>query len=176
MISQSAIAKALALGMAASLSGCYVVPVDTRYPYDPARPYTAQPVVQQPLVLPVAPPVPVLMQARLYPANDVAGKMGALSATVTDTLNGHATFNVIYGGETMQGEASRVANDSPEFGRVHRMVFGDGRMPSGRRGIASAAGARGTYVNCEYALTAATVGTGACVFSNGAMYQMHFGA
>ncbi len=171
MISQSAIANALALGMATTLSGCYVVPVDTRYPYDPARPYTAQSVA-----ISAPQPVPVLIQARLYPANDVAGKIGALSATETDTLNGHATFNVIYAGETMQGEVSRVANDSPEFGRVHRMVFGDGRMPSGRRGIASAAGQRGTYVNCEYALTAATVGTGACVFSNGAMYQMHFGA
>ena len=120
--------------------------------------------------------MPVMLQARLYPANDVAGRIGALSATVVDSLNGHATFNVTYAGEAMQGEASRVANDSPEFGRVHRLVFGDGRMPSGRRGIASAAGAHGSYVNCEYALTAAAVGTGACVFSNGALYHMHFGA
>jgi hypothetical protein len=53
-------------------------------------------------------------------------------------------------------------------------VYGDGRMPSGHRGIASAAGSRGTYVNCEYALSGHQRGTGACLFSNGAKYQLHF--
>jgi hypothetical protein len=168
---QSLVAWTTAVGMAATLSGCYVVPIDSRYPYDPAHPY-AQPA---PMVLPAPQPVPVTLQARLYPVNDIAGKIGALNATVVDTLNGHATFAVNYQGETMQGEASRVADGAAGFGNVHRQVYGDGRMPPGRRGIASAAGAHGNYVNCEYALSAATMGTGACVFSNGAMYQLHFG-
>jgi hypothetical protein len=49
-------------------------------------------------------------------------------------------------------------------------------MPSGLRGIASAAGANGTYVNCEYALNGPNRGTGACLFSNGAKFQLHFGS
>jgi hypothetical protein len=170
---QSLLSWTLAVGTAATLSGCYVVPIDARYPYDPAHPYVAQPAQ---VALPAPQPLPVTLQARLYPANDVAGRIGALSATVVDTLNGHATFYVNFEGETMQGEATRVTNDASGFGRVHRQVYGDGRMPEGRRGIANAAGAHGGYVNCEYALTAATMGTGACVFSNGAMYQLHFGA
>jgi hypothetical protein len=169
---QSLVAWTVTAGLAASLSGCYVVPLDTRYTYDPAHPYNQQP---SSVVLPAGQPLPVTLLARLYPANDVAGMMGALSATVVDTMNGHATFAVNYAGENMQGEASRIANDTPGFGKVYRQIYGDGRMPAGRRGIASAAGTNGGYVNCEYALTAATMGTGACIFSNGAMYQMHFG-
>ena len=45
-----------------------------------------------------------------------------------------------------------------------------------RQGIASAAGARGLYVNCEYAIMASNRGAGACLFSNGAKYQVHFGS
>jgi hypothetical protein len=45
---------------------------------------------------------------------------------------------------------------------VHRDVYGDGRMPAGQRGIASAMAANG--------------GTGACLFSTGAKYQLHFGS
>jgi hypothetical protein len=168
---QSLVAWTVAAGVAASLSGCYVVPIDPRYPYDPAHPYATQ---GAPVVLPVQ-SGPVTLQARLYPVNDVAGKIGALNATVIDTLNGHATFAVSFEGESLQGEASRVANDAAGFGAVYRQVYGDGRMPTGRRGIASAAGTRGGYVNCEYALNTVTTGTGACVFSNGAMYQLHFG-
>jgi hypothetical protein len=168
---QTLLAWALAVGAAATLSGCYVVPIDGRYPYDPGHPYAQAGT----LAVPAPQPVPITLQARLYPANDVAGRIGALSATVVDTLNGHATFVVNYAGETMQGEATRVGNDAAGFGNVYRQVYGDTRVPAGRRGIASAAGARGGYVNCEYALTAAAMGTGACAFSNGAMYQMHFG-
>jgi hypothetical protein len=49
-------------------------------------------------------------------------------------------------------------------------------MPAGERGIAAAAGARGMYVNCEYAMTGSNRGAGACLFSNGAKYQVHFGS
>jgi hypothetical protein len=115
--------------------------------------------------------------ARLYPLNDIAGQTGMLSATVTDNLNGHGTFSLAFNGEPMQGEASRVADNYPAYGRVHQQVYGSApRLASGyRRGIASAAGARGAYVSCEYALNAAASGTGACLFSNGAKYQLHFG-
>ena len=76
----------------------------------------------------------------------------------------------------LSGEASRVAAGYPGFGAVHRDVYGDGRMPAGQRGIASASGSKGTFVNCEYALMAANRGTGACLFSTGAKYQLHFGS
>ena len=165
----------VACGLAAALSGCYVVPIDPRYPPEPGHPV----VITQPgpnlVPMPAPQTMPAILQARLYPINDVAGQMGALSAVVNDNLNGHATFTVNYGGDTLQGEASRVPNNYPGFGGVHRQVYGDGRMPTGQRGIASAAGGRGSFVNCEYALTAAAKGTGACLFSNGARYQLHFG-
>lgn len=148
------------------LAGCYVVPIDGRhYP----SPVAVSPDTAGPLH-------PLNIAARLYPLNDTAGKIGTLTAQVTDTLNGHGTFSLSVGGELLQGEASRVPNDHPGFGAVHRQVYGDNRLPAGgRRGVASAGGTRGTYVNCEYVLTAAAQGTGACLFSNGARYQMHFG-
>jgi len=98
-----------------------------------------------------------------------------LVATVADRATGHATFSVNYGGETMAGEAQRVPAGYPGFGRVLREVYGNGGMPAGQRGIAAATGNHGTYVNCEYALMAPNRGTGACLFSNGAKYQLHFG-
>lgn len=161
-----------ALCSAAALSGCYVIPID--YPHVPGQPLPAAAGAGT-VALPGPRPVPTILQARLYPLNEMAGKMGALSATVNDSVNGHATFSLNHAGELLQGEASRVAAGYPGFGNVHRQVYGDGRMPSGQRGIASAAGSSGTYVNCEYALSAPNRGTGACLFSNGAKYQLHFG-
>jgi hypothetical protein len=163
--------------LAASLSGCYVIPVDPRYPPTPGQPYVVTPVPPAPGVPVTAPQsVPTNLQARLYPLNETAGKMGALTANIVDSVNGHATFSLTQGGEVLQGEASRVAPDYPGFGSIHRQVYGDGRMPAGQRGIASAAGTHGSYVNCEYALNAPNRGTGACLFSNGAKYQLHFGS
>jgi hypothetical protein len=163
-----------ALCAAAALSGCYVIPID---PFNPPAPGQ---VVAAPgggaVVVPPSQPVPTILRARLYPLNETAGKMGALTATVTDSVNGHAVFSLTHGGEMLQGEASRVAAGYPGFGNVHREVYGDGRMPSGQRGIASASGTAGTYVNCEYALNGPNRGTGACLFSNGAKYQLHFGS
>lgn len=162
--------------IAASLTGCYVIPIDSRMP-PPAMYSGTQPEGSPaPVIVPAPQPQPVVLQARLYPANDVAGKMGVLTATVTDNLNGHGTFTINASNELLQGEATRVGGDYPGFGNIHRQVYGDGRMPTvGRRGIANAAGARGTYMNCEYVLTTAARGTGACVVSNGARYQIHFG-
>ena len=159
-----------------AVSGCYVVPVDSHT--TPA----GQALIWSPTTPPAATPVtapaalPATLQARLYPLNETAGKTGALTANVSDNANGHAIFTLNYAGETLTGEASRVAAGYPGFGSVHREVYGDGRMPTGQRGVASATGGRGTYVNCEYALMAANRGTGACLFSNGAKYQLHFGS
>jgi hypothetical protein len=155
------------------LSGCYVIPID--YPPAPGQGVSLSPAIGAAAV-PAPQPVPTTLQARLYPLNETAGKMGALSATVMDTVNGHASFSLSHAGEVLQGEASRVPAGYPGFGSVHREVYGDGRMPAGQRGIASAAGGRGTYVNCEYALSGPNRGMGACVFSNGAKYQLHFGS
>ncbi len=162
---------AAALAATASLSGCYVVPIDNRVP-----PPVYQPGMQTGGPAPVSIAAPLMLHARLYPLNETAGKMGALTATVVDSTQGHATFSLQHAGETMRGEASRVASDYPGFGAVHRAVYGQGHMPRGQRGIASAAGAQGSYVNCEYALSAPNQGTGACLFSNGAKYQLHFGS
>jgi hypothetical protein len=95
---------------------------------------------------------PASLQARLHPLNEIAGGMGPLSVTLNDNVSGHASFSLTYAGEQLQGE------------------------PAGQRGIASAAGARGLYVNCEYAIMASNRGAGACLFSNGAKYQVHFGS
>jgi hypothetical protein len=164
---------AVAFAFAATLYGCYVLPMDPRLLPNQAV-MSGQPGPSA-VVVPPPQPVPQNLQARLYPLNEMAGKMGALTASVTDSVNGHATFTVPYAGEILHGEASRVANDYPGFGNIHRQVYGESRMPSGLRGIASAAGANGTYVNCEYALNGPGRGTGACLFSNGAKFQLHFG-
>lgn len=161
----------LSLAAASTLSACYIVPIDPRAP---------APIYQPGMSLGGAPlPVslgPTTLQARLYPLNETAGRMGALSAMVVDNADGRATFSLAHAGEMLQGEATRVAPDYPGFGAVHREVYGQGSMPKGQRGIASASGTKGTYVNCEYALTAPQRGTGACLFSNGAKYQIHFGS
>lgn len=159
--------------LALLLAGCYVIPIDARNPPPVVYPGGT---AAETINLPPAQAQPLQLQARLYPINDIAGKMGVLSAQVTDGLNGHGSFTLTSGNEVLQGEASRVGGDSPGFGTVYRQVYGDGRFPAtGRRGIANAAGNRGTYINCEYVLTAAARGTGACLFSNGAKYQIHFG-
>lgn len=45
----------------------------------------------------------------------------------------------------------------------------------GQRGVANAASANAS-VRCEYLFTSATQGTGACIVSDGARYQVHFGS
>jgi len=161
---------------ATALSGCYVIPIDPLHPPTPGQVFAATSAGGGVVPVTAPQPVPTMLRARLYPLNETAGKIGALTATVADSVNGHAVFSLIHAGETLQGEASRVAAGYPGFGTVHREVYGDGRMPSGQRGIASAAGSAGTYVNCEYALNGPNRGTGACLFSNGAKYQLHFGS
>jgi hypothetical protein len=95
---------------------------------------------------------------------------------VIDQQGGRGTFSVGYAGETLQGQATRVDNGYAAFGRIHSDVLGVGeRRYSGQRGIANAAGTRGLSAQCEYLITAPGQGTGVCLFSDGAHYQMHFG-
>ena len=63
------------------------------------------------------------------------------------------------------------------YGRVHAEVLGGTpRASGGQRGIANAYGAKGVSAQCEYLMTAPSQGTGVCLFSDGAKYQIHFGA
>ena len=148
-------------GSTVSLSGCYVLPVTPEgypYPYHPTYPVTPPP--------PSAPgPVmgagssgqPVVLQARLYPANELATQTGVIHGTVTNMMTGKGRFQLNYRGETLSGEATRVEGDS-------------------RRGVASAYGSGGGYMSCEYQMNSPRQGAGTCQFSNGAKYQVHIGS
>lgn len=165
---------------AATLSACYVVPIDPRsgqpYPVPRDASQPASVAIITPPASP-APPQPTVLSARLYPLNPQANKGGMLTAVVMDNNTGRGTFTLSYLGDALQGEASRVDAGYAAFGRVHTEVLGANpqRSFSGRRGIANAYGAKGVNVQCEYLITGPTMGTGACLFSDGAKYQMHFG-
>ena len=103
-----------------------------------------------------APAAATVLTARLYPVNEAAQRAGLLSAVIVDQHSGRGTITLGYLGETLQGEATRV--NGP-----------------GRRGIANATSARGVSAQCDYQISGAGMGTGACKFSDGAMYRLHFG-
>jgi hypothetical protein len=136
-----------------ALAGCYVVPVygpdgqvtPALYPIPPA-PGTAG-----------HPPVPVTMQARLYPANDLANQTGMVSGTVTNMRTGKGRFQLQYGNEILTGEATRHGRDE-------------------KSGVASAYGSGGTFMQCEYQMNSPVQGAGLCTFSNGARYRLHIGS
>ncbi|HMC15810.1 MAG TPA: hypothetical protein VKI18_09275 [Albitalea sp.] len=172
---------AVTAALAGMLTACVVVPIDPRtgQPY----PIQTQNPQQNPVtvITPPAPsatqaPQPSVLTARLYPLNPQANKGGLLTAVVVDNNTGRGTFTMSYLGDTLQGEATRVDASYASFGRVHNEVLGTTqRSYSGRRGIANAFGSRGVNVQCEYLITGPAMGTGACQFSDGAKYQMHFG-
>lgn len=173
---------ALVSTTALALTACVAVPVDLRtgqpLVWPPATGNAAPPREAVPIAPPVAlaPAAPVVYTARLYPINEVANRAGMLTAVVTDGHGGRGMFSLSYLGEAMQGEASRVEANHPGFGRIHREVLGvPGVQMQGRRGIANAFGARGVNAQCEYVLSGPSQGTGACLFSDGARYQLHFG-
>ena len=157
---------------ALALSGCMVVPVSPDgspiYPASgpvayatvpvAAVPYRAPPYAPAPTVV-AAPsaPVPNVLQARLYPSNEIASRTGMLSGTVTNMMTGKGQFQLDLAGELLSGEATRVPGNE-------------------RAGIASAYGARGTFMCCEYKMTTPYQGTGSCRVSTGAVYQVHIGA
>ena len=167
----------LVAALVAPLAGCYVIPVDP----STGRPLPLPPQVPGvpgPMVLPVpsaSPAAPTQMQARLYPLNEQATQAGLLVAQITDHLGGRGSLTVSYRGQWLQGEATRVDAGYAAFGRVHEQVLGPARREySGRRGMANVFGG-GLSAQCEYVITAPSVGTGACLFSDGAKYQLHFG-
>jgi hypothetical protein len=152
VLTSSRLMRGLALAglvaTAASLTGCYVVPVDPRQP--PAT------VVHLPAPVLQAPPQPVTFAARLYPANDAAASYGMVSAIVTNDLHGRGTFSTAINGENFNGEATRTGAYSKE-------------------GVANGAGNRGSYISCRYQMNSPTLGTGSCRLSNGAQFSMHVG-
>jgi hypothetical protein len=180
---------AVALLATLALAACVAVPVDPRTglpvpwhppqdrpaaagsPVTPAAPPYAAPPFAAPL-----PPQPVVTTARLYPVNDIGARGGMLTATIVDQQDGRGRLTLGYQGELLQGEATRVIGTHPGFGRIYQEALGTppGAM-AGRRGIANAVSPRGVHAQCEYVLTAPTQGTGACVFSDGAKHQLHFG-
>ena len=175
-------AGAAAVASAAlSLAACVMVPVDARTGL-PVPWQQGQSPAQQGQVAPIAPPAPanppapVVYTARLYPVNDIANRAGMLTAVITDGHGGRGTFSLNYLGDSMQGEAGRVEPNYPGFGRIHRDVLGVPNVHlQGPRGIANASSSRAISAQCEYVLSGPTKGTGACVFSDGARYQLHFG-
>lgn len=152
-----------------ALSGCYVVPVvdpqgqvqSQHYPLPPA----GTPVVAAPAVYPApagypmpysGATLPAILNARLYPDNDLAIQTGVITGTVANMMTGKGRFQIQYGGEILTGEATRVSNDE-------------------RKGIASAFGSSGSYMSCEYQMNNPRQGAGTCTFSNGARYKLHVG-
>src|SRR4029453_7517991 len=139
-----------------ALTGCYVVPVapDGTPLHAAAVAVPMQPVPVYPAPVP---PSPSVLQARLYPSNDIATRTGLLSGTVTNMMTGKGRFQLDYQGELLVGEATRVSGDDAA-------------------GVANAYGQRGTYMNCQYRMTTPFQGTGTCKLSTGATYQVHIGA
>lgn len=170
---------AFAASLAAlALSACYVVPIDPRtgQPYPPVASRDAGSVTVLTPPPPAAPPAPGVLSVRLYPLNPQANQGGLLTAMVVDSHTGRGTFSLAYLGDTLQSEATRVDASYAAFGRLHNEVLGASvRNFSGRRGIANAYGSRGVNVQCEYLISGPTQGTGVCLFSDGAKYQMHSG-
>jgi hypothetical protein len=172
------LATTAALLGASLLSACYVVPIDPRtgrpLPIsDGAGGPTAAPA---PILLPPAPPAPSQLQARLYPLNEPANAGGLLVAQVVDNHTGRGSFTLQYRSALLQGESTGIGPGYAAYGRIHREVLGSWTAPtSGKRGIANAYGPGGVNAQCEYVLTGPSQGTGACLFSDGAKYQMHFG-
>jgi hypothetical protein len=145
------------------ISGCYVMPVgqdargNTVYAYTALPPPVtpAQGTASGPVALPGA-PMPAALNVKLYPINDLANQTGVLTGQVTNMMTGKGRFTFNYQGETLVGEATRVANDE-------------------RRGIANAYGPSGAFAQCEYQMSSPMIGAGTCTFSNNAMYQVHIG-
>jgi len=166
------ISKALSAGLAfpaIALSGCYVVPVVDpqgnvqyqHYPLPPAgTPVVAASAYPAPAVYAAPYPgtaFPTVLNARLYPDNELATPTGVISGTVANMMTGKGRFQLQYGAEVLTGEATRVSNDS-------------------RKGIASAFGTSGSFMSCEYQMNNPRQGAGTCTFSNGARYKLHVGS
>ena len=165
------LSKRLAVTLTAqalALSGCVVVPIgsdgrplwpmaeptpirsSTPLPPGPATPNAPSPAQA------TSATSPAVLQAKLYPANDVAAETGVLTGTVTNMMSGKGRFNLNYRGEVLSGEATRTQNDA-------------------RKGVASAFGKNGSFMSCEYQMSSPFQGAGECTLSDGARYQVHLG-
>jgi hypothetical protein len=155
---QMRLASALA-ACAAALSGCYVIPVapDGKPAWPPGAVWGPG-VSDAPAVPAAAPqrPTAAALQAKLYPANELATQTGVVTGTVTNMMSGKGRFVLDYRGEVLTGEATRVSGDQ-------------------RKGVASAYSPGGSYMSCEYQMSSPYQGAGTCSFSNGARYQVHIG-
>jgi hypothetical protein len=152
-----------------AISGCYIIPMNpdgspAALPPGiviPGVPHgtSSAPVPPAPATSPALQPKsapPATLQARLYPANDIATQTGVVTGTVTNMMGGKGRFMLDYRGELLTGEATRVSGDE-------------------RRGVASAYGPSGSYMSCDYQMNTPFQGAGNCMFSNGARYQVHIG-
>jgi hypothetical protein len=139
-----------------ALSACVLVPVDSRTGLPLNMPPAQAPNQVTVVNPPPAAPAATVLSARLYPLNEIAQRAGVLNATIVDHHRGRGTITLGYLGDTLQGEATRVAGNA-------------------RKGIANAAGARGVSAQCDYQLSGPGMGTGSCGFSDGALYRLHFG-
>ena len=186
MISARRVTRGLLLAAVtgAALSGCYVIPMNPdgspawQYLPPPAGPSAAGMPQAAPMPMsPAMPPIASSYQARLYPMNEQAAQTGQLIATITDLQTGRGVLSMTLAGEFLTGEATRVSDAHPGFGSVYQRVLKTPIqvVPGQPRGIANATGSRGTWVNCEYVLEGSGRGTGACIMSTGAAYQIHFG-
>jgi hypothetical protein len=144
-----------------ALAGCYVIPVGADgYPAWPPGAVWG-PGISTGATTPAAQPIkasaaPATLQARLYPANDIATQTGMVSGTVTNMMSGKGRFVLDYKGEVLTGEATRVSGDE-------------------RKGVASAYSPAGSYMSCEYQMNSPYQGAGTCTFSSGARYRVHIG-
>jgi len=178
----------IAAGISAGLAACYVIPMNPdgspAWQYLPPGAVVAAPAAPPPTGVPMPPSASVMpsgpstYQARLYPMNDRAAQYGQLVATITDLHTGRGMLSMNFDGEFMSGEATRVSDTHPGFGTVYERVLKAPIQvrPGQPKGIANATGSRGTWINCEYVLESAGRGTGACLMSNGAAFQIHFGS
>lgn len=143
----SKLMRVLAAGViGATLAGCYVMPLN---PQPVGGGYTAS---QGTAIMPIA-AIRAPYTARLYPGNTAAAQMGPASGMITNPAEGRGQFTFALGGESFQGEATRAGN--------------------GSKGIANASGNRGGFARCEYMMSNSATGSGSCLFSGGARYDMH---
>jgi hypothetical protein len=180
----SAKLTALALLCAAGLSACVIVPIDPKtgqpypYPNSAAPSVIVVPAPSSPGTVHSTAPATQAITVRLYPTNDAARAVGVVQATVSDNGQGRGSFQVQYATSWLMGDATRVDRNHPGFGEIMNRVAGRSgytNYASGQRGVANAAGTQ-ISLRCEYLFSAAAQGTGACMASDGAHFQLHFGS
>ena len=125
------------------LSACYVVPAGNARVIASNNAPATQTTVGQSQTL----------QARLYPTNAEAQKLGSVNATVTIDQTEHGRFQAYIGGEAFTGDATRELRS--------------------RRGTANGSSGSGRYIECVYEMHSPTLGKGECKISTGATFTMH---